>query len=306
MKRPSFQFYPYDLRNNANLRRCSWAARGVWLELMCLFHDSDEYGVLRWSLDEIALAVGCQVELVRELVEKGVLKGSEKVGDKVSFSTTFAQRNSPPISVCLLQDQPAPLWYSSRMVRDEHVRNKKGEHGAKSQENPNVPRKKTPKNERKNTEEKDAENAIDKGTFSPSPTSSSSSSSSFNKSSNEDLSSAGAEDLDQSDDDEAEDDQAPPCPIRKIVDLYHKTLPELPRCALLTPKREKQIRARWRSDERFQSLEWWEKFFKHVRQSKFLMGENKRGWTADIEFLTGQSKFVAVLEGKYHGQEDAA
>jgi hypothetical protein len=29
MKRPAFQFYPSDWRNNANLRRCSPAARGV-------------------------------------------------------------------------------------------------------------------------------------------------------------------------------------------------------------------------------------------------------------------------------------
>lgn len=177
MKRPSFQFYPADLRANVKLRRCSWAARGVWLEIMCLFHDSDEYGMLRWTLEEIAQAVGCPKDLVSELVEKGVLKGAEKVGDKVSFSESFSQRNAPSISVVLIDNQPAPLWYSSRMMRDEHVRSKRGVHGTKSQENHNVPRKKEPRIPIETDIEKDGEKSTDKDTFSPSPTSSSSSSS---------------------------------------------------------------------------------------------------------------------------------
>lgn len=136
--------------------------------------------------------------------------------------------------------------------------------------------------------------------------SSSSSSSSFEESSNEDMSPAGADDEPGDDGDEDQNSKTPPCPVSKIVTLYHQTLPELARCAMLTPKREKQIRARWRSAEKFQSLAWWEKFFNYVRLSKFLMGDNPRGWSADIEFLTSQSKFVAVLEGKYHQQGDTA
>ena len=45
-RRPSFQFYPADWRANAKLRRCSRAERGDWIELICLLHDSEEYGVL--------------------------------------------------------------------------------------------------------------------------------------------------------------------------------------------------------------------------------------------------------------------
>src|SRR5713226_5956827 len=57
MKRPAFQFYPGDWRSNAKLRRCSFAERGIWLEVMCLLHDSDEYGVLRWPLDDVGAEV---------------------------------------------------------------------------------------------------------------------------------------------------------------------------------------------------------------------------------------------------------
>jgi len=161
MKRPSFQFYPGDYRANTKLRRCSWAAKGVWFDIICLFHDSDEYGILRWSTEEIALAIGCSIELILELVNKGVLKGSDNKKEKVSFSTSLSQKNSPPISVKLISDQDTPLWYSSRMVRDEYIRGKRASNGFKSENNPNVPRKKGI--------EKDTFSPSTQDTFSPSP-----------------------------------------------------------------------------------------------------------------------------------------
>lgn len=45
MTRPSFQFYPGDWRKNANLNRCSHAARGVWVDVLCVLHDSDEWAI---------------------------------------------------------------------------------------------------------------------------------------------------------------------------------------------------------------------------------------------------------------------
>jgi hypothetical protein len=38
-KRPSFQFYPADWSANPNLKRCTFAEKGIWLEVMCLLHD---------------------------------------------------------------------------------------------------------------------------------------------------------------------------------------------------------------------------------------------------------------------------
>ena len=57
MKRPSFQFYVSDWQSNNKLRRCSHAEKGIWLDVMCLMHDSEEYGILRWPLKEVAQAV---------------------------------------------------------------------------------------------------------------------------------------------------------------------------------------------------------------------------------------------------------
>src|SRR5882757_3949675 len=77
MKRPAFQFYPGDWRSNAKLRRCSFAERGMWIEVMCLLHDSDEYGVMRWPLADVARAIGCRTAELQSLRQKGVLKGAD-------------------------------------------------------------------------------------------------------------------------------------------------------------------------------------------------------------------------------------
>jgi hypothetical protein len=51
MNRPSLQFYPADWMANRNLRRCSLAARGAWMDVLCVLHDSeDEYGLVRRPL----------------------------------------------------------------------------------------------------------------------------------------------------------------------------------------------------------------------------------------------------------------
>lgn len=121
MKRPSFQFYPADWRNNAKLRRCSWAARGVWIELMGLMHDSDEYGLLRWPLKQIAQALGCPVKLLNELVDCGVLYGcAQGKCEPFIYTPRSGRKNGEPVE--LVAAQAGPVWYSPRMVRDEYVR----------------------------------------------------------------------------------------------------------------------------------------------------------------------------------------
>jgi hypothetical protein len=125
MKRPAFQFYPGDWKTNANLRRCSWAARGVWIEIMGLMHDSDTYGVLYWPLKEIAQAVGCPVALVREIADKGVMRGSDRGAvEGFIYTPRSGRQDGEPVE--LVPASTGPIWYSSRMVRDEYVRSRLG------------------------------------------------------------------------------------------------------------------------------------------------------------------------------------
>lgn len=124
MKRPAFQFYPADWRNNAKLRRCSPAARGAWIDVLCLLHDSDEYGVLRWPLAEIARAAGVPLKLLRELSDKDVLKGADRDAPGYSFAPTHAGKRGN--SVILVSQSEGPCWYCTRFVRDEYIRQKRG------------------------------------------------------------------------------------------------------------------------------------------------------------------------------------
>jgi hypothetical protein len=126
VKRPSFQFYPADWRNNAKLRRCSWEARGVWIELLGLLHDSDNYGVLAWPLKEIAQALGAPLKALKELVDKGVLYGVEKgVCEPFIYTPVSGRVKGEPVA--LVTAQQGPVWFSPRMVRDEYVRTVRGE-----------------------------------------------------------------------------------------------------------------------------------------------------------------------------------
>lgn len=124
MKRPAIQLYFGDWLRNAKLRRCSWGARGVLVDVMALMHDSEEYGVLRWPLVEIARAVGCPVSLTKELAEKAVLKGGDKRVDAYRWAPSHAGTRGA--EVVLVAEQEGPLWYSARMVRDEYKRTNRG------------------------------------------------------------------------------------------------------------------------------------------------------------------------------------
>jgi hypothetical protein len=147
MKRPSFQFYPGDWQVNSNLRRCTHAEKGAWLDVMCLMHDQDEYGVLRWPLKEIAQSVGAPIGLLRGLVSKTVMKGSDaELTEAFIYVPRSGRKDGDP--VILLNTQAGPIWYSSRMVKDEYVRTIRGESSrfsAPSDEAPEATPKAAPK-----------------------------------------------------------------------------------------------------------------------------------------------------------------
>lgn len=80
MKLPAFQFYPADWMKDPNLRRCTHAAKGVWIDILCLMSECEERGVLMtnghvWDDEEIALAVGGDKQLVLSCIFELTLKG---------------------------------------------------------------------------------------------------------------------------------------------------------------------------------------------------------------------------------------
>lgn len=103
IKRPAFQFYPSDWRKDPSLSVCSLAARGLWIEMMCIAHESAEYGVLvvngaPITGPQLARMAGDSPKVVTDLLAE--LEGAG----------VFSRRDDGAI-------------YSRRMLKDEHIRN---------------------------------------------------------------------------------------------------------------------------------------------------------------------------------------
>lgn len=100
------------------------------------------------------------------------------------------------------------------------------------------------------------------------------------------------------------------CPHQQIVDLYHDLLPANPRIKDWTGKRQANLRSRWREDPRRQSLDYWERFLRHVAASPFLTGQrtgsNGRPFLPGLDWLVLPENFAKVIEGRYHEREIAA
>lgn len=107
-KLPYMPFYPGDWMKDANLRRCSPSARGIWIDMLCLMFDSPERGVLTfngrpWTDEEIVNSIpGCATDLLGTLLDNGVAKRRED-----------------------------GAVYSSRLVNDEKIRSVRAVSGSK-------------------------------------------------------------------------------------------------------------------------------------------------------------------------------
>lgn len=278
MKRPSFQFYPGDWQANSNLRRCTHAEKGVWLDVMCLMHDQPEYGVLRWPLKEICQAVGAKMADLRGLVNKGVLKGSDNQLDEPNIYTPRSGRKDGE-SVTLIPTQSGPIWYSSRMVKDEHVRTIRGE-STRFGEGSDESSKHSPKP------------PFGDGSSSSSPTS-------VKKKEPKGSSSPA---------------KLPTCPTQSLIDLYHEILPDLPMVRLQTKDRARALQKVWawclnskrpdgtqRAETVEQALHWFRDYFARAGQNDFLMGRTPRSgehanWRCDLDFLLTDRGMKHVIE----------
>lgn len=84
-------------------------------------------------------------------------------------------------------------------------------------------------------------------------------------------------------------------PYAKIFDAYARILPSLPQVALRDERRKTMIRSRWRTDERFQTVEFWEGYFEYIGRTPFLLGMN----CASFDWFMKPANFAKVIEGNY-------
>lgn len=109
---------------------------------------------------------------------------------------------------------------------------------------------------------------------------------------------------------------APPCPFDKVIDAYHRNLPELPSVRVLTDggKRKKAISSLWawvmtstkadgsrRATNVEEGIQWFENYFERARDNDFLMGRTPKvrgheNWEPDIDFLCSESGMKHIIE----------
>lgn len=155
MKRPSFQFYPADWQTDNSLRACSLAARGLWMEMICIMHQANPYGYFllnQKSIQNSTLArmVGCSLEETELLL------------DELETNGVF------------VRDEYGTI-YSKRMVKDEHIRQVRATAGKKGG-NPNLKQGKKGQNPTVDGQDLLNQNPNQTGKQNPTPSSSSPSS----------------------------------------------------------------------------------------------------------------------------------
>ena len=89
MKRPSFQFYPADWRKDPGVQALTYHDRGVWFEIICLLHESEERGKLLLNGrpmpdDALARLLGLDKQKLNQtlsiLIEFGVAQRCDETG----------------------------------------------------------------------------------------------------------------------------------------------------------------------------------------------------------------------------------
>lgn len=123
-KLPAFQFYPADWRKDPGVQALDYHDKGVWFEMLCLMHESDERGKLllngqKMPESSLARLLGLDNQILTTTLTTLITYGVVKV------------------------EKGTGILYSKRMVSDELLRKIRSEAG-KLGGNPLLKQKSTP------------------------------------------------------------------------------------------------------------------------------------------------------------------
>jgi len=138
IKRPSFQFYPNDWYSDIKLRSISLGARGLWIDILCIFHQSDyRYGffpsmLVKKPIDlpDIGTDKVNPVDAMNRLIEVNPEFCSilaRMVGEKEQITRSYLMELAGAGVFSFTEDG---FVYSKRMVMDEELRNMRAKAGA--------------------------------------------------------------------------------------------------------------------------------------------------------------------------------
>jgi len=96
----------------------------------------------------------------------------------------------------------------------------------------------------------------------------------------------------------------PLCPHQEIIALYTKHLPMGIQPREWDGARAATLKARWREKPKRQDLGWWEGFFKHASESKFLTGQvsskDRSAFEITLPWMLKSENVKKIIEGVYH------
>lgn len=95
---------------DSDLRKCSPAARGVWIDLLCMIHDADDLGSITGTLDQLARMIGVFPAEMRQSL------------DELSDTTaaTVTERNGKITVVCNRIQREAKLKQGNALRQRRH------------------------------------------------------------------------------------------------------------------------------------------------------------------------------------------
>lgn len=103
---------------------------------------------------------------------------------------------------------------------------------------------------------------------------------------------------------ESETTVSPKVDFDKIINLYHSICKSYPRIIKLSDARKRKIAIRFK-DEMKGDFKLLESLFVKMEESKFLRGDNQKGWKATFDWLFANDKnWVKVAEGNYDNREN--
>jgi hypothetical protein len=109
---PAFQFYPADWRKDPGVQSLDYETRGIWWEIICLLHESDQRGVLLLNGNPMPEEALCRL----------LGLDNQKLTTAITTLLTYG--------VAKRRESDGAL-YSKRMVSDEKLRQIRKEAGSK-------------------------------------------------------------------------------------------------------------------------------------------------------------------------------
>jgi|GEM_PF-1379021 len=109
---PAFQFYPADWRKDPGVQSLDFETRGIWWEIICLLHESDERGVLLLNGQPMPETALCRL----------LGLDNQKLTTALTTLLTYG--------VAKRRESDGAI-YSKRMVADEKLRQIRKEAGSK-------------------------------------------------------------------------------------------------------------------------------------------------------------------------------